>query len=41
MGETGNAYRRLVGKLLGKGHMEGREGDWEDDIRMDLMETVL
>jgi hypothetical protein len=41
MGETGNAYRILVEKLLGNVHMEGREGNSGDDIRMDLMEMII
>jgi hypothetical protein len=38
MGETGNAYRILVGKPEGKRPLGRRRRRWVDNIKMDLGE---
>jgi hypothetical protein len=38
MGEKGNAYRILVGKLEGKRPLGRPRRRWEDNIKMDLRE---
>jgi hypothetical protein len=39
MGEMRNAYKILVGKPEGKRPVGRRRCPWEDDIRMDLINT--
>jgi hypothetical protein len=39
MGEIGNAYTILVGKLEGKRPLERRRSRCKDNIRIDLRET--
>jgi hypothetical protein len=39
IGETKNAYRVLVGKPKGKRSLEMSRRRWEDDIKMDILET--
>jgi hypothetical protein len=38
MGEKRNAYRLLVGKLVGKGTLGRQRQRWVDNIKMDLLE---